>query len=199
MKRAIRTLALALAAALLLGVSALAAGENDRASLTDVATGAVAVFDASNAELIHVTYTSDALESGSYYLVLMVRSDAQGNYSTVSEDSILFLDQVQADDSGSISFHVYPSVLATGTILITGLSDGICKAAIVEAKYILGDVNNSGGVDVGDATLLLRYLAGLTDAGEPNLAAADLDESGKVDVGDATKLLRILAQLEQLS
>lgn len=198
MKYAIRTLALALAI-MLLSTSVLAADENDRAKLTDVDTCAVAVFDAVNAELIHVTYTSDALESGSYYLVLMVKSDAQGNYNAIHEDNILFIDQVQADESGSLRFHVSPSMLTTGTILITGLNDGICKAVIVEAKYILGDVDDSGEVDVGDVTLLLRYLAGLVDTASINLAAADVDGSGKVDVGDATKLLCILAQLEQVS
>ena len=69
-------------------------------------------------------------------------------------------------------------------------------AAIIEAKYIIGDVDKSGTVDVGDATMLLRYLAGLVeDESSMSLDASDTDGSSAVDVGDATKLLRVLAGL----
>ncbi len=65
------------------------------------------------------------------------------------------------------------------------------------AKTMLGDVNESGKVDVSDAVLLARYIA--EDAGA-NVTAqgkinADVDKSGNQDADDITLILKYIAKL----
>lgn len=200
MKKLTRLTALLLALTLTLSFTALAEDaktENDKATIKNVLTGATVTFDETVDEKILVTYTSEDLVPGSFYLVMMVSSDAQGNYGAITKDNLTYIDQVTADESKSISFTVYPSKLTTSVILITS-AEGTLKAAIVEAKYILGDVDGSGEVDVGDVTALLRYVVGLSTASDITEPAADVDGSGEVDVGDVTKLLRVVVGLEML-
>lgn len=55
-----------------------------------------------------------------------------------------------------------------------------------------GDVNNDGGVDAKDVTMLRRYLAGGWNV-EVNIEAADIDADGYVTAKDVTMLRRYLA------
>ena len=62
---------------------------------------------------------------------------------------------------------------------------------------MLGDVNESGNVDVSDAVLLARYIA--EDAGA-NVSAqgkinADVDKNGNQDGEDVTLILQYIAKL----
>lgn len=200
MKSFTRLTAMLLAMVLTLSITVLAdnSTENDKATIRDVITGATVTFDETNDDKINVTYTSNSLVSGSYYLVLMVMSDENGNYDAITEESITYIDQVQADESGTIRFTVYPSRLTTSVILITGLSDGLLKAAIVEAKYILGDVDGSGEVNSGDVTALLQYIVGMGASNNFVSAAADVDGSGEINSGDVTKLLQVIVGAAEL-
>lgn len=194
-KKLTRLTALLLALTLALSFTALAEDaktENDKATIKNVLTGATVTFDETVDEKILVTYTSEDLVPGSFYLVMMVSSDAQGNYGAITKDNLTYIDQVTADESKSIRFTVYPSKLTTSVILITS-AEGTLKAAIVEAKYILGDVDGSGAVNSGDVTYLLQYLAGYDVSSKFVAAAADVDKSGSVNSGDVTKLLQVLA------
>lgn len=194
-KKLTRLTALLLALTLALSFTALAEDaktENDKATIKNVLTGATVTFDETVDEKILVTYTSEDLVPGSFYLVMMVSSDAQGNYGAITKDNLTYIDQMTADESKSISFTVYPSKLTTSVILITS-AEGTLKAAIVEAKYILGDVDGSGAVNSGDVTYLLQYLAGYDVSSKFVAAAADVDKSGSVNSGDVTKLLQVLA------
>jgi hypothetical protein len=204
MKPKFRAAALLLAATMALGsTTALAADttiENDKMTVVyDPATGATASFAESTDEKINVIFESDQLIAENQYLIMMVQGSETAH--TPTESSILYIDQQAAvatsDGKAKLEFSVYPSSVQDSVIVIYGANSEII-AAIVDAKYILGDVNGDRTVDVGDATLLLRYVASLEPASSLNLAAADADNSGKVDVGDATKILRVLAHLDSL-
>lgn len=208
MRRIKRRLALALAIILLLSANVLAAKtETDKATLTVIdGVGAVAEFDSTNPDLIHVTVTSSSLVAGQQYAVLMVKctDETESSYN-INSGSLLYIDQKTAatgssgSANGTISFDVYPSNIQSSVILIAGAEDGLIKIAIVKGKYILGDVNDDGKVNVGDATVLLRYIAGLCEAEDICLPAADVNQSGSINVGDATLLLRVIAGLESLT
>ena len=58
--------------------------------------------------------------------------------------------------------------------------------------YIMGDVNSNGIVDVGDATLVLRYTVGIIDEMGLNTDVADMNGNGIIDTGDATVIMRIV-------
>ena len=197
-----RLIALILALALMFCIPAVAAGsvvDGEKATATLEMAGTTAQFS-ENGDMVTVTVTSNSLKAGSQYVILMVKS-ADGEDYTIDADSILYIDQKAAEASGSdgtVTFDVYPSAMTSGIILIAGAEDGLTKVAIIKGKWILGDVDKSDEVDVGDATMLLRYLAGLEDESDLNMEAANVDHSDEVDVGDATLLLRYLAGLEDL-
>ena len=194
MKKALRCLLLSAVMALALGAAALAA-ETDP-TVENVASGATVSFQTGN-EKLTVSYTDKDL-AGSQCIILMVKGTAE-DY-TITDTSILYIDQTAADANGTVTFdNVYPTSVQNSVILLGGPSTGPVVLAEIKVPYKLGDVDNSGGdADIGDATLLLRYIAALEKADALNLAAADVDQNGKVDIGDATKLLRVLAKYDTL-
>ena len=203
MKKWMRILTLSLAMTMLLSVTALASGENEKATITDKATGATATFDSSNSEIIKVTFSSSSLVAGNQYLILMVKG-SEGSY-TIDDKSILYIDQTEAvagvgEENPSVSFQVYPSSIQDSVILIAGVGvngeAGPLVAAIVDAKYILGDVNNDGAFNIADVTLLLQYLVGIVNSDAINMQAANVDANSAINVSDVTKMLRVLVELE---
>lgn len=199
MKKALRCLLLSAVMALALGAAALAA-ETDP-TVENVASGATVSFQTGN-EKLTVSYTDKDL-AGSQCIILMVKGTA--DEYTITDTSILYIDQAAADANGTVTFNnendnsVYPTSVQNSVILLGGPSTGPVVLAEIKVPYKLGDVDNSGGdADIGDATLLLRYIAALEKADALNLAAADVDRNGKVDIGDATKLLRVLAKYDTL-
>ena len=61
-----------------------------------------------------------------------------------------------------------------------------------EPDYILGDANDSGGVEIGDITSVLTLMAN-PDATGYNNKAADANKSGAIEIGDITTILTIMA------
>ena len=55
---------------------------------------------------------------------------------------------------------------------------------------LLGDVNGSGKIDAGDATMVLRHVVGNTKLNKAERLAADVNGNNNVDAGDATMILR---------
>ncbi len=64
-----------------------------------------------------------------------------------------------------------------------------CKLTI--KKFVLGDINNDGVVDVSDYTGVANHIHGKTPEGF-NAVAADVDENGVVDVSDYTGIANII-------
>ncbi|MGN1202997.1 MAG: dockerin type I domain-containing protein, partial [Eubacterium sp.] len=61
---------------------------------------------------------------------------------------------------------------------------------------LLGDVNLDGVVTIDDATLVQKYLAGISELDDPiQLLAADVDSSGEITIDDATRIQKYLAGL----
>ena len=200
----LRLTALLLTLCMLLSVPAMAAGpvaENDKAKVTVIeGKGASVAFNASNDGIIDVTVTSELLVANEQYVIMMIQTSDDENY-TINEDSILYIDQAAAaaasDGKGTVQFSVYPSTLANSVILIAGAKDGLLKVAIVEGKYVLGDVNEDGVVSTLDAVAILRRVAG-TYEGKFNEQAADTNVDGSITTIDAIRILRLIAYGEAL-
>ncbi|MGN0450088.1 MAG: leucine-rich repeat protein [Ruminococcus sp.] len=60
---------------------------------------------------------------------------------------------------------------------------------------IIGDVNGDGSVTVLDATMLQKYIAGLTSLSDEQLTLADTNGDGSVTILDATQIQKYLAGL----
>ena len=153
-----------------------------------------------------MTFSSASLTAGQQYLVLMVKG-SEGDY-TITDKTILYIDQTAAaaDEGGgnpSVTFSVYPSSIQDSVILIAGVGvnggAGPLVAAIVDAKYILGDVNNDGTFNIADVTLLLQYLVGIVNSDAINMQAANVDANSAINVSDVTKMLRVLVELEDFN
>ncbi len=100
--------------------------------------------------------------------------------------------------------HVYEEwiVITEPTAKEPGLRQRDCKHCdhvqqeIIEALGVpLGDVNGDGTINARDARILLRFLAGLTEADEIEEAAADFNGDAKINVRDAREILRHIAGL----
>lgn len=192
MKHKVRKLALVLALALLLSTLALAA---DKATVTP-ANGAVLGFVDSSQNNLRLTKTG--LTPGGMYLVLVLK----GTDTVPTESNILYINQATADEKGTVTFdNVYPSSLVDSTVYLSGTRlDGLTKMGFIDLQVMLGDVNGDNIIDVGDAIVLLRYIAGLeSEIGAEALAAADVNGDNIIDVGDAMELLRNIAGLSDKS
>lgn len=193
MKKALRCLLLSAVMALALGAAALAAETDPTVTVKNDATVA---FQAGGFEKLTASYTDKDL-AGSQCIVLMVKGTAE-DY-TITETSILYIDQTAADGSGTVTFdNVYPTSVQNSVILLGGPSSGPVVLAEIKVPYKLGDVDESGTITASDASKILRVVAGLDTVEGNTKLAADVDMSGTVTASDASKILRVVAGLETL-
>lgn len=72
-------------------------------------------------------------------------------------------------------------------------------SSVMISKYTptvtLGDIDNSGVVDINDVSLLQKYCAGLETLTDDQNKAADVNNDGIVNVNDATQIQRYVAKL----
>jgi len=62
-----------------------------------------------------------------------------------------------------------------------------------DPEIIKGDVNGDKTVNTGDATVVLKYSAGMVDLDEMQLIAGDVNRDDNVNTGDATQILKFAA------
>lgn len=86
------------------------------------------------------------------------------------------------------------TALKEGTAVITATSeDGGYTATVtvrVGTASALGDINNDGDVDAGDAMMILRHVVQIIQLTADEIAVADVNGDGHIDVGDAILILR---------
>ena len=220
MSKLSKVFALFLVVVMLVGTTAFAAGgvqskaENKVMTITGINSSVTITIpggETGEEKRAEVSYENASLSD--QYLALMVKATVvekedgtKEKTYPINDKTIIYIDQAEAKD-GVVTFeNIYPSELADSIILITGANidpsnlDGNeianqLVACIVEAKYMLGDVNCNGVVNTGDAMLLLQYVAELADLTETGLLAADVNRVGGVNTGDAMRLLQFIAEL----
>lgn len=197
MKKRLIGLMLVLAMLVCLAVPAFAA-QSGKADVVIKNDNATVTFTDEDGEKLTVTYTDvDVIVEGGFYMVLVVRGSEDAY--TIDKNSILFIDQVVGDDSGSITFEVFPSCIEDSVILISGVGlsgeRGPLLAAIIDSKYILGDVNGDGYVDTFDAIVILQSAASLRTLTDDEKQAANVSGDDYVDTFDAIKILQLVAGL----
>lgn len=196
MKKRIAGGFLTLALMLLLTGTAFAAGTEVAAGDIETAEGVKTVTANLSADGKYINLTVDGLTGGQQYLVLMVSGTvADAGRAQITQSTIRYIDQAQADNNGSVSFQVYPSSMQSGTILLSGSDLPLSVAAAVKVSYILGDANGDGKVRISDASTVARHVAGLSTLTGDKLLAADVTKDGKVRIGDASKIARFVAGL----
>lgn len=146
-----------------------------------------------------LSYNDASVKAGDQYLVLMVAASdiASDDPSyTITSDSLLYIDQAASTD-GNITFEtVYPTSVTDAVILLSGGAFEQPKViAKVDAKGILGDVDDNGKVNVADAQTILRYSVKLKTFTDEQKDLADVDGNGKTNISDAQTVLRYAVKL----
>ncbi len=90
------------------------------------------------------------------------------------------------------------TAVGNGVATITATTNSGAKSAKcivtvdIQNKIILGDVNNDGSINIQDAVILKKHLAGGLSL-NINKIASDINNDGKIDISDAVILLKHLA------
>lgn len=136
---------------------------------------------------------AEKLAENQQYLLLVLKGEG-----VPTAENIAYIDQAAAQN-GSVSFTAYPSALTKGTYYVYLVGGGTAFNAAKPAatfqydkKYILGDADSSGTVDVNDAVKILKCIVGNDTFTDLQRLAADADKSGDVDVNDAVKILKVI-------
>lgn len=107
------------------------------------------------------------------------------------------------DDNGEDrNFRISYNVNAGETyVLQIGAFDSSDEAFSVTFNFepnketLLGDVNGDGEITVVDATIIQKYIVGLTTLDDETLNVADVNKDGAVTVVDATLIQKFIAKL----
>ena len=113
--------------------------------------------------------------------------------SSVSLDKVTADDVVQIDQNAEIVDVVLPADLKDGTYTVYMGGDGQVYSdtfRVGAGKVLIGDADQDGFVDGGDAITILKYNVGSVELVGDGQAAADADQDGFVDGGDATAILK---------
>lgn len=213
MKRLLRSLLLGAILSALLCVGALAAdGEPVKGGIYNISENTDVTLTPKDASGSSIPAGTDTSISGDYYanaVKLDVKASklTEGNQYLLlvlkeqgvpTEKNIVYIDQAAAQN-GSVSFTAYPKELTKGTYHVYLVGGGTAfNAAKPDAtfqcdqKYILGDADSSGTVDVNDAVKILKCIVGNDTFTDLQRLAADADKNGDVDVNDAVKILKVI-------
>lgn len=142
---------------------------------------------------------AENLTENQQYLLMVLKGGADGSAPGVpTADNIAYIDQMAATETG-VSFTAYPKELTKGKYYVYLVGGGTAfNAAEPDAtfqcdqKYILGDADSSGTVDVNDAVKILKCIVGNDTFTDLQRLAADADKNGDVDVNDAVKILKVI-------
>lgn len=113
--------------------------------------------------------------------------------SGVSLDKVTADDVVQINQNAEIVDVVLPADLKDGKYTVYMGGDGQVYSdtfRVGAGKVLIGDADQDGFVDGGDATTILKYNVGSVELVGDGQAAADADQDGFVDGGDATAILK---------
>ena len=157
-----------------------------------VATSAMAAGE------VTATYTPAADGATTASLKIETKYDADQKTllivpSSVSLDKVSAGDVVQIDQNAEIVDVVLPADLDDGVYTVYMGGDGQVYSdtfRVGAGKVFIGDADQDGFVDGGDATTILKYNVGSVELVGDGQAAADADQDGFVDGGDATAILK---------
>lgn len=220
MKRLLRSLLLGAILSALLCVGALAADSepvkggiyNITGSVTltpkDASGGAITAGSSDGvadsgyyANAVKFDVKAENLTKDQQYLLLVLKGGADGSAPGVpTADNIAYIDQMAATETG-VSFTAYPKELTKGKYYVYLVGGGMAFAQSQVAsfeydkKYTLGDVDEDGAINSGDAMLVLQHSVRLFTLSARQQLAADVNMNNKIESGDAMQILQYSVHL----
>ncbi len=122
-------------------------------------------------------------------------------YGIVPQDAISKVIWKSSDESVvSVSDQGVIIALKEGYAIITvvtedGNKEAFCKVIVEQDKGKLGDVDNSGDIDVNDALIILKISASLITPTQAQEKTADVNGDNTIDSADALLVLKYAAGL----
>lgn len=208
MKRLLRPLLLAMAATMLLCMSAFAKTEGvhpeegERVRFTKANSGDPLKIESVEGSNEYFKVTATGGTAGSEYLLLVLKQTG-GAFAAPTQDNIIFVEQATADESGKVTFaKVYPTAIAMETPYeahVTGdkLAYATSKAAFsyTYVTYTLGDVDDNGTINSTDALTALQIVGNLMDYTDIQYSAADVTKDGTVNASDVLDILKYVGDI----
>ncbi len=96
----------------------------------------------------------------------------------------------------TVDLRVQDVTDAAGNRLLSGTAVADAQIVVLRRNW-LGDNNGNDRLDVGDATIIQRFLAALDPLRDGDVSGNDLNTSGDLDSGDVTKVLRVVVGLDE--
>ena len=92
------------------------------------------------------------------------------------------------------------NAVGTGTATITITIDDVSSECeiIVNDKYIIGDINGDGKINIKDWNMLYRYINETIEFDENQLERADINGDGKVNIKDWNRLYNHITEVDPL-
>jgi hypothetical protein len=110
------------------------------------------------------------------------------SFHIVPNDGYVFSDEVTVTINGDTAFIAYD--FATNSYYLVSTIGFTVEEPDPDPVPIIGDVNLDGEVDMDDVLLLQRYLMGIAEINEAQLALADVNGDGEVSMLDALLIMR---------
>lgn len=139
---------------------------------------------------------AENLTENQQYLLMVLKGEG-----VPTAENIAYIDQAAAQN-GSVDFTAYPKELTKGKYYVYLVGGGTAfNAAKPDAtfqydkKYTLGDVNEDGAINSGDAMLVLQHSVRLFTLSARQQLAADVNMNNKIESGDAMQILQYSVHL----
>lgn len=130
----------------------------------------------------------EVVQCDTFIDVLMTTADSSG--------AVGIPQTIIVDRNGVIRDHIVGS-FSSYNQLAAWVADWLETLSAEEppAPVLVGDANQNGSIDVGDALTILRMAMGLMPVND--IALVDMNGNGSVDAGDAVTVLRIAMGIAQ--
>lgn len=160
-------------------------------------------------ELLGYKYGPTGVKANVYYdeseLTLVGYESAPGSLIVGNGDRFVFASATPVTENTVIGYAIFEVAKGASfdTSKVSFAMDGAAydvdlnpttarfNDAEVTRVAIPGDVNFDGEVDIRDAVLVLKYVAGEIELSEGQFVAADIDGNGDVNVADAVAIMQI--------
>ena len=132
------------------------------------------------------------------YSIILSGANFTTNLPTVAQHEDMLMFEIKADQDykvDKVTFNGVDITDASGYYSIVMPAKDVKIDVTTSLTVSLGDVNKDGRINVKDATLICKYLAGITKFDKTQQIVADVNGDGVVSILDVTQIQKFCAHL----